>query len=386
MFSKIGVSTAPIMKPISKRVTGESVLMDILTCEQSRSYFTTVRSAGQYQITNESIKTIVLDKLYSVVSNKISKMDIEFQEIMSSNGDYLKYKNFKTCDETVKALVALVKENRENLSVTAIDQLQCIFKAHDHLIANTKVFKDAFAYNVGPAKQYYFTIVASIIYATGFIITSMIDYERRNGMVDYKIIFKNENILERGMPKNMLETIRQFNMDIETNNIKKSVEAMKNVKPTVKSESSTLDSIKTLLSSQSFTTGLKYTAIGVATVIGLFMVPALIRYTIYFFMHSKVKLSEYFEHEAIFLELNVRRLKNVGTPVDQKVIEKQEASIAKLHAFAAKLSGDKYAAERAAANEIEAENRKVVQDSDKELKNGPKSNDDSSYDNSDIIL
>lgn len=375
MFNKIGVVSDPIAKPVTKtNFQKDSILMDILTCENSRSYFCT-NVSGKLTVANESVKTIVMDKLYGIVSNKISKMDVEFQEIMKSNGEYTKYHNFKLCDETIKSLTSLIKESGDKVNKMAIDQIGVIILAHNNLIKNQKVFKEAFSYNVGAVKQYYMTIVASIIYATGFIVTSMIDYERRNGIVDYQIIFKNENILERGMPKNMLATIEQFNMDISTNNIAKSVDVFKNTKPKAATKGVAREDAAEVL---------KWIAIGSIGLVGILMVPALVRYTIYFFMHSKIKLSEYFEQQARFLELNIRRLKTNGK-TDEKVIEKQEEYITKLKEFAAKLSGDKYVAEKAANADIEAENRQVVKEADEEAKSAPESDPDANSD-SDIFL
>lgn len=384
MFENLGVVSTPKINPtVKSRITSESALLEILTCENSRSFFCST-VGGTPRITNESVKTIVLDKLYSVVANKISKMDVDFQDILKSNGDYLKYTHFKSCDETMKALIALVKENKGNISDVSEDQLNQIFKAHENLIKNVSVFKEAFKFNVGVAKQYYFGIVSSLIYATGFIVTTMIDYERRNGIVDYKIIFKNENILERGMPKNMLEAISQFNKDIETGNLKKCVDAMKNVKPKVASEATT--DFGAIAAKSMIPHIIGGVAIGAAVVLGLFMVPAILRHTIYFFLHSKIKLSEYFEQQALFLELSAAKLKRNGT-VDPKVAQKQEEYANKLRAFAAKLSGDKYAADKAAQSEIDVENKEIVKAADEEAKKEPKSDSDNgSFDNSDIVL
>ncbi len=96
--------------------------------------------------------------------------------------------------------------------------------------------------------------------------------------------------------------------------------------------------------------------------IGLIMLPAIIRYVIYFFMYSKVKLADYIRTQAFFLELNAKSAKKSG--VDEKYISKQEEYVQQLRDFAAKISADKYATEKIVDKEIAAEDKQVVRDSD----------------------
>ena len=360
LFSTVGsVNHASKQKSIS--CAWEDTLNDILTNERSRSFYTTVvTESGKPELTNEGVKSFVLDKLYSIVTQKISKMDVEYQDILKSAGNYQKYRHFQSIDDTVKGLNDLIK-NTDKLDKVNVTQLNEIFDCHSNLIKCTKDFSDAFKFNVGTVKQYYLTVVASLIYATGFIVTSMIDYEQRNGNVNYDIVFKNENILERGLPKNMLSIIHQFNEDVRNKVISKSVSMQKNTKLTRESATAI--------------------AIGTAVAVGLVALPALIRYAIYFFMHSKIKLAEYFEAQAAFMELNIRKLEASNIKDKEKIIEKQKKSVEKLLQLAAKISADKYSAEKETQKEIEAEDKQVVKDSDDDAKKQ-----ESQFNDSDILL
>ena len=365
LFSSTGAvaRNKPTVETESGSLTWENALNDILTNEDSKSFFTSaVGNTGKLEITNESVKSFVLDKLYNIVTQKISKMDVDYQEILKTNGQYSKYKYFNSIDETVKLLVDLIKNANEKLDRQSIMQLNEIFNCHANILASEKVFMDAFKFNVGVVKQYYFTVVASLIYATGFIVTSMIDYEQRNGNVNYDIVFKGQNIMERGLPKNMLEIIRQFNEDVKNKVIVKTVTVQKTKKVTKESVS--------------------LAVVGAVTV-GLLALPALIRYVIYFFMHSKIKLAEYFEAQAAFLELNIRKIKgsNMNPAEKEKLIQKQQVYVDKLQNLAAKISSDKYVAEKEATKEIESEDKQVVKEADEEAKN-----DEQTLANSDILL
>lgn len=371
LFSSIGtvVKDSPKNKEAQYNCAWEDTLIDILTNENSKSFFTSaVGNTGKLEVTNESVKSFVLDKLYSIVTNKISKMDVDYQEILKTNGEYTKYKHFKSIDETVKLLVDLIKNASEKLDVASVRQLNEIFECHSNIIASEKDFKDAFKFNVGVVKQYYFTVVSSIIYATGFIVTSMIDYEQRNGNVNYDIVFKGQNIMERGLPKNMLEIIRQFNEDVKAKVITKTVAIQKTKKVTKESAVS-----------------LEFAPIAVvgAVTVGLLALPALIRYAIYFFMHSKIKLAEYFEAQAAFLELNIRKIQgsNMSQSEKEKIIKRQQVYLEKLQNLAVKISSDRYTAEKEATKEIEAEDKQVVKEADAEAKN-----DEQQLANSDILL
>jgi hypothetical protein len=359
-------------KSVPKQVINEEALISMLTSENSKSFFCETVD-GKLTVTNESVKTFVIDALYNIISTKVSKLDAEYQEIAKSKGDYPKYRQFGMINETVKALADLVKEQSDKINGSAKYQLEEIFRAHDNLIKYTKDFKDAFTYDIAAVKQYYIVVIASIIYATGFIVTSMLDYERRNLQVDYDIIFKNVDTLERGLPKNMLSTIYQFNSDIQNKLIFKTVNTLKNKKPkaATKYENAPVEYESVLTPA--------LVAVGV---ISLIVLLPLIRHAIYFFLHTKIRLSEYFEQQAAFLELNVRALKK--RQADPKIIAKQEKAVEKLQKFAAKLSGDKYVTEKVVDNEIANEDRQIVTDADKQAKEDTDSQPD--FDNSDIML
>ncbi len=185
----------------------------MLTCEDSRSFFCS-ELGGKLAITTETVKSFVVDKLRDIITTKIAKMDADYQEILKTNGDYKKYRHFESIDATVNELMQLVA-NTPKLPNQVIESITAIRNAHVNIVKSIPQFKDSFIYNVPVIKQYYLTIVASIIYATGFTITSMLDYERRDGQVDFTLIFKNQNLLERGLPKNMMTVIHQFNSDIK---------------------------------------------------------------------------------------------------------------------------------------------------------------------------
>jgi hypothetical protein len=346
-----------------KEVINEEALIAILTNENSKSFFCE-NVNGKLTVTNESVKDYVLDSLYNIIAKKISRLDADYQEILKSKGDYPKYKHFGTINDTVKALSDLIKEQKDKFADTSLYQLEAIFQAHDNLIKHSREFKDSFTYDIAAVKQYYLVVVASIIYAVGYIVTTMVDYERRNTTVPYDIIFKNVNILERSLPKNMLQTIYQFNNDIKDNKLFKTIAAGKNKKPVVKREG-VEDATAEFKGEVTYEAPVPLLLIG-AGLVSLIVLLPLIRHAIYFFLHSKIKLSEYFEQQANFLELNIKSLK--GRNADPKVIKKQEEAVEKMHKFAAKLSGDVYVTEREVEKDISKEDKEVVSDADKKAK------------------
>lgn len=373
MIGPMRINTTKIMK--RKPSVAEECLNNILTCENSRSYFCT-NINGKYEITNESVRSFVINKLYDIVSSKVAKMDVEYKEILKTKGDYKKYKYFASIEETIKQLKGMINEGE--IGIDAGGAMRPIFDAHENLCKDTHVFIDAFRFDIGSVKQYYLAVISSIIYSLGYIITSLINYNTRDGKVEFKLIYKNENILNKNLPHNMYVVMQQFNDDCNSENIKATVNTYKNKKPASARESLEMygeqveheDALLTIA----------------AIIGGIIMLPSIIRYIIYFFMHSKIKLSEYLEQQALFLELNVRRLKNTGT-TDKKVIAEQEAIIEKLRAFAVKLSGDKYRVEKEVDREISQEDRVIVKESDDEAKKESKGeSSDDSYDDSDILL
>lgn len=368
MFDNVG-AVVTANKPEKTVVKTESVwdksFNEIFTNEDSRSYFTTIGESGKPEIACEGVKSFVLDKLYGILSTKISKMDVEYQEIIKTSGSYKKYSKFKLIDDTVKSLKELTISGKTRVSPGAVEQIDSVLTAHENLVKCQKDFEDAFRFNIAPVKQYYLAVVSSVIYSLGFIVTSMIDYDQRDGNASYDAILKNENILERGMPKNMMNVICQFNEDAKHDEIKKTVSIQKKAPVTTEA--------------LAFTTA----AIVGGVAIGIMALPAIIRYIIYFFMHSKVKLSEYFEAQACYLEINAGKLeykKNVKDAA--KIAEKQMKYVEKLHKLAAIFSGDKYSAEKEADKEVKLEDKELVKAADEsEMKSSRKD-----YSESDILL
>lgn len=320
---------------------------------------------GKFEIATESAKSFVLNRLYQVITDKISKLDVEYKEILASKGDYTRYVHFKTLDETVKTLTALIKES-DTITRPSIIQLNEVFTAHANLIKNAPMFKSAFRYAISSVEQYYLAIVSSIIYAIGFIISSMVDYERKDGAIDYDIVFKNQNILEKGLPNYMMSVIKQFNVDIKNGSIKATIEQQKNTRIT--NESTWL--------------------LAGAIIAGVIALPAFIRYIVYFIMHTKIKLAEYFEAQAAFIALNARRLRRAGGEKNEEIAAKQEEYVERLHRLSGMMSKDKYDTEKIVSKEIEAEDKQITKEADAEEQRAASegSQSSSTLDDSDILL
>jgi hypothetical protein len=334
----------------------------MMTCEGSRSFFCSELD-GKFVITNESVKSFIIDKLKDIITTKIAKMDVEYQDIIKTNGNYKQYKHFDSINDTITELMKLVG-NTPSLPNDVVSSITAIRDAHVNVLKNVSHFKEAYTYNIPVVKQYYLTVVASIIYSIGFIITSMLDYERREGNVDYVLIFKNQNLLERGLPKNMLTVIHQFNYDIRDGKVFVHIKEEKNRKP----KAVTNETVVPLL----------IAGIG----IGLAMLPSIIRHVIYFFMYSKIKLADHIRAQADFLALNARNYAKSGGK--EEYVKKQEKYVSQLREFAAKLSTDRYLTEKQVSREIDIEDKRVVKEADDETRafnNGP-----SNTDASDIFL
>jgi hypothetical protein len=334
----------------------EVALESILVDEAHRSFFCT-NNNGKIELAYESIKSLLLEKLYGIVTDKISKLDVDFQEILDTKGVYTKYRHYKIINDTVKELNLLLKDAEKTLPKDAINQIKEIILAHNNLTRYVKDFIDAFKYDIIPIKHYYLSVVSSIVYSLGFIVTNMIDYERREGKVAYNFILNNINILEKGLPKNMYSVITGFNYDIKMGNVFKAIKTIRNSNPLVQKEDAMVYEALPFMA----------LAIGSAVALGIIALPALIRHLIYFFLHSKIKLSEYIKQQAYFLELNIRTIEpNVGKNKD--IIEKQTKIVEDMRVFATRLSGDRYTSEKQAQSDIDNEDKEMVKETDRDFK------------------
>lgn len=321
------------------------LIENMCIAEESKSYYAITRE-GKTVMMESSVKNIILEKLYNLVRDKITKLDPSFQEIYKSNGDITKYKHYTTLDNTIKVINNICNEQKINLSF-----LNHVNELYNNLLKNKNLLEDAFRYDVSIVKHYYTMCVSSFIYILSYITSTMIDYERKMEHIDYKVIFNQINIRNNGIPENMQNLIIAFNNDIKSGSIKKSIENMKKVKPSTDSEA---DAVLITL------------AVVFSVIATLVIAVPLIRYTISFFLNLKLKIIDFIEEQEAFLALNIKRLK--AQNADKTIVEKQEVWLEKLKSFAAKLSGEKYIAEKKTEKEISDENKVVVKEADSEAK------------------
>jgi len=354
MFNSIGIRVGD-NKPksdvcdINDQIITEAVLQMCTHSEDGSRYVE--MEDGLVKKPIKSIKNIILEKLLKLVSDKIVLLDNDFRDIAKCQGDITKYKNYKLIYDSIKVITELAKQqNALNLPVVKDTIL-----LSENLVKYTKDLKDAFSYDIQPIMHYFTMGVASMIYALTFITTTMIDYERKEGILSYQQVFVKIDSINKGLPKYILQNIEMLNRDLTTGSIKKAVTEAKNYKGSATTEDPDPTLVKIVT--------------GILIAAAILVSPAIIRWVILFFVNLKIKLREFIDEQSNFLEANILMLKDKNT--DPNIIKKQEEYVTKMKNFSARLAGAKYVAEKDTERQANDEDKVIVKEADQEAKETP---------------
>lgn len=249
----------------------------------------------------------LLQELYKSV---LERKDVDFGDIPKSNGDIEKVKYYKTTVESLDTLTELYRKN--NIDEPAINTVK-------QAISNLKAFKNQFAMGFKANHQLvmmvYNTTVMAVIDATSNLIAT---YTNFIVSADPTYTINNSHDKFRGCVS--VDSLVKFNQSCENGQLAKalnfSIDEKKNA----------------FLGAETVVTGV--------VIMTLLSIVPITRELIYFFYRSRVKLSDYLETQATFLEMNklATEASNASPQKRDKVIKKQEKTIQKLRKLADKIA------------------------------------------------
>lgn len=260
---------------------------------------------------NSPIATKYVEKLYNSV---ISKDHIDFDDIPLSKGDIDKYRRLPQLLDTVNAIQSLAVDNHSKVS----EMTNEILKSISILRKLKSAYMECFRRNNEYGIMEYNTYVYTIIQATSAILYDYVDYIKRPDMGTMEIVFRN-NVMRPN--KFYYEHLVRLN------------------KVAIKPEYSRY--LLTVANGDGEHFVGTATALGVAAVVGLalLMIP-ITRELIYQFYHLRTKVSDCFEQQAYFLEMNkavIEANSAFSAGKKQSILVKQEKLREKLMAMANKL-------------------------------------------------
>ena len=256
----------------------------------------TLNEAAQTNLTDA-----ILTKMFELTVGKYNKID--FSSIEKSRGDVTKTKFYKNLEECINTLIDIH---------TVTDKIPSIIIVSEAL-SNLRDMKSTFEYNFriknNCAIMIYNTIYYAIMEATSYIIATSIDVTK-DGEYD-KV---NVHAID-GKTSCLINSLTAFNASVTDNSIMK---FMKQSAETVTTQTEAISDIG-LKTVTDFITDhrkeIKTAGITIGATVGILYLGAhiipIIREIVYWIYKARHKLSETFEMQAEFLDLNIESLEHM---------------------------------------------------------------------------
>jgi hypothetical protein len=267
-----------------------------LNDRETRKILLAVNETDQNQIL-----TALTSKLYDNIVNKVD--DIDFGSIPNTKGDVTKLQNYNQiidCINTIKDLLIQYKQNTNSIDTirTALNNIQ----------DRTSIWMKAYAIDIELPIIIYNTIVLSIVSSISFLIATCIEFikspsqEGFDIMIDRVAIIKTKDNLLFGNLEKFNKSCAKGELDNCMNYI-------------IKNNSKQLLGID------------PFTIVGGMAIAGLLInIIPIMRELIFFFYHSRQRVSDYFDIQADLLHMNAENLRyNSVRPKDEKdrIVKKQ---------------------------------------------------------------
>jgi len=234
----------------------------------------------------------IVGKLYEHIKSNCDAID--FGTIPKSKGIITRVENWPQlldCIATIKELVLAYNEDPKLVDTisTAIDNIQ----------KRERIFTKAFALNIGFPIMMYNVTVTSIVSGVSLLITSSIEYIK-NGHDSFMMSF-DKSAYVKSKDHVLFQYVEEFNRECASGQLDKMMDAC--VKNNL-TESADLEAVN----EDAFTIG---KIIGLAvTGIGLIIFGfKILRVFIYWLLRMKMKISDWFYAQAVFLQVNAENLK-----------------------------------------------------------------------------
>ena len=326
-------SLGPIYRsPEYKRVMSE--YFDI-TDDKTRLTLLALDEADQ-----DKVMVSLTSKLYDNIMDKVD--DIDFGEIPDTKGDITKLSNYTKIIECLDIMEKLLIEYKQD--TTPIKTVQV---AIGNIASRKEMFIKAFRYKIEFPMVTYNTMVLSIITATSYMISTMINFIKLPGDDSFRMVL-DKNGMVKTKQHLVYTNLEKFNETCRSGEFDRCMEYI------------IRNNMKNL-------TGMSFGVVagGIAIVGLIFAIIPIIRELIFLAYYARVRTSEYFDAQATLLQMNAANIeanKNINKEERQKIIKKQ-ANIAD---FFKKISNTiaikEKTAEVQATKEIVATNKKYTTD------------------------
>lgn len=246
----------------------------------------------------------------------LERKNCDFGDIGDSKGDITKCKYYKYTQESLDLLYALMQKN--NIPTTDVDTINMSI---GNMKKYTSSFEQGFQLKMENLIIMYNTFVMAIVDATSMLIADYMNYLLGPEQVRYDNTGSRN---DKGRGRVALTNLQLFNESCKNGNFDALMSFM------------TGAGRKNFIGTGVDVAGIAITGLVIAALLAIIPI---IRELIYFYYNSRVKISDYLDMQADFLELNKLSVQasNKSAKEKQEILKKQEKIILKCRRQADKL-------------------------------------------------
>lgn len=284
--------------------------------------------ARLYSLT-ETEQAVINDRVMgNIYQSALKRKDINFDSIPYSKGDIKKFDGYDNMIATINMLRQLSKKFGIKMN-----ELDIVDNALSNIRAYRKTFTDAFSLGNQFLIIYYNSLVYACVEATSLILSSYVSYVKTINAVEFTLK------KGKGVYGNVcIDSLTKFNKSVKSGEFAKfSKNALDNNKQNFMGSTIAIT-----------------TAIAVAASI----VPIL-RQLIFYYYDTRMNVSEYLEHQSMFLRLNKNMIDSKNMSADKKnnVIRNQEEYARKLDELSDKIKVNSQLTDKKSMNSLKQDNK-----------------------------
>lgn len=274
---------------------------------KNRMFFSSLSESQSFTVSDKLISA-----LYKSSMEKYSLID--FGKIPNSKGDFDKLDRVKDLKETIDII--------EEICGGKLKEIEIINETIQVLRSYKKEFCLGFVNDIPLVQMIYNSIVLSIYFAVSMCMNISINYIRTpNSNIETSRNIQAESDKQYTV---VMDNLDKFNKAASKGDLKKLFDEV------IKKENFIGLGVGVGVSTATIAT--------VGVVVGCIAIIPIVRGLIYFIYNSRMRTSEFFKHQAEFLEINVSELRSSNG--DKNVIKKQEAQIKRLYELSNKFELD----------------------------------------------
>lgn len=306
---------------------------------------------------NEANKTAnveaIVTRLYKHIQSKITGID--FGTIPDSKGILTKVENYEQLLDCIAAIKELLVQYNEDTRI--IDEVSTCLT---NIQTRERIFTKAFALNIDFPIMIYNSTVLAAVSSVSLMIATSIEYIK-NGHDSYAVAL-DKSRARKSKDHVLFQYIKQFNVECRNGHLDKAMnECIKN--NMTKVSESTIYGDDDYEAVNEFWFIISVISLAFTTIRILF---GLLRRMIYWFLHTRMRASDWFAMQAEFLQINAENLKyredEKGDDHKKKVYERQMKWVERLKKWSNMLALKNLKAQKEAEKDDNEYNRKRKED------------------------